>query len=129
LNRNLKTKDRGPERPLETQELMRRRIQRYILGNKEKVQVMEKYQKNMKVIDEAFNIVKETSGITDPEEIATTVIKSEEQNYSLFNYVNILTQEIDFLEENNKDLEEEIQSLTVHNDLAFNSYRANTSRD
>jgi hypothetical protein len=74
---------------------------------------MEKYQKNMKVIDEAFNIVKETSGITDPEEIATTVIKSEEQNYSLFNYVNILTQEIDFLEENNKDLEEEIKSLSV----------------
>jgi coiled-coil domain-containing protein 63/114 len=111
---------------------MRRRIQRYILGNKEKVQVMEKYQKNMKVIDEAFNIVKETSGITDPEEIATTVIKSEEQNYSLFNYVNILTQEIDFLEENNKDLEEEIQTLSVQKNIIINStgpIRAKTCPD
>lgn len=114
--------EKKAERPLETQELMRRRIQRYILGNKEKVSVMEKYQKNMKVIDEAFNIVKETSGITDPEEIATTVIKSEEQNYSLFNYVNILTQEIDFLEENNKDLEEEIQTLSVFKNYLFDPF-------
>lgn len=69
--------------------------------------------KNMKVIDEAFNIIKETSGITDIEEIMNTFIKSEEQNYSLFNYVNVLTQDIDFLEENNKDLAVEIDYLEV----------------
>lgn len=69
--------------------------------------------KNMKVIDEAFNIIKETSGITDIEEIMNTFIKSEEQNYSLFNYVNVLTQDIDFLEENNKDLAIEIDLLEV----------------
>jgi len=67
----------------------------------------------MKIIDEAFNIIKETSGITDIEEIMNTFIKSEEQNYSLFNYVNVLTQDIDFLEENNKDLEEEKKLLAV----------------
>lgn len=67
----------------------------------------------MKVIDEAFNIIKETSGITDIEEIMNTFIKSEEQNYSLFNYVNVLTQSIDFLEENNKDLALEIEMLDV----------------
>jgi hypothetical protein len=65
----------------------------------------------MKIIDEAFNIIKETSGITDIEEIMNTFIKSEEQNYSLFNYVNVLTQDIDFLEENNKDLEKEITDM------------------
>jgi len=70
--------------------------------------------KNMKVIDEAFNIIKETSGITDIEEIMNTFIKSEEQNYSLFNYVNVLTQDIDFLEENNKDLAIEIDFLEVN---------------
>ncbi len=67
----------------------------------------------MKVIDEAFNIIKETSGITDIEEIMNTFIKSEEQNYSLFNYVNVLTQDIDFLEENNKELAVEINYLEV----------------
>ena len=69
--------------------------------------------KNMKVIDEAFNIIKETSGISDIEEIMNTFIKSEEQNYSLFNYVNVLTQDIDFLEENNKDLQVETEILEV----------------
>ena len=69
--------------------------------------------KNMKIIDEAFKIIKETSGITDIEEIMNTFIKSEEQNYSLFNYVNVLTQDIDFLEENNKDLTAEIELLEV----------------
>ena len=82
-------------------------------NNKEKVKVVEQYMKNMKVIDEAFNIIKETSGITDIEEIMNTFIKSEEQNYSLFNYVNVLTQDIDFLEENNKDLSFEIDFLEV----------------
>lgn len=67
----------------------------------------------MKIIDEAFKIIKETSGITDIEEIMNTFIKSEEQNYSLFNYVNVLTQDIDFLEENNKDLTSEISLLEV----------------
>lgn len=38
----------------------------------------------------------------------TTFIKAEEQNYSLFNFVNLLTQEIDALEDNNKYLDEEI---------------------
>jgi len=65
----------------------------------------------MAVIDEAFRVIQENSGITDIEEIMNTFIKSEEQNYSLFNYVNVLTQELDFLEENNKDLEREIELL------------------
>jgi len=65
------------------------------------------------MIDEAFNIIKETSGITDIEEIMNTFIKSEEQNYSLFNYVNILTQQIDNFEESNRDLEEEIKQTEI----------------
>jgi len=99
------------ENLLDTQQILKRRLQRIILNNKEKVKVIEQYMKNMKVIDEAFNIIKETSGITDIEEIMNTFIKSEEQNYSLFNYVNVLTQDIDFLEENNKDLAIEIDLL------------------
>ena len=51
----------------------------------------------MRVIDEAFTQIKDASGITDIEEIMNTFIKSEEQNYSLYNYVDILSQEIDTL--------------------------------
>ena len=39
----------------------------------------------------------------------TTFIKAEEQNYSLYNYVNMLNSEIDMIEEQNKNIEAEIQ--------------------
>jgi len=40
--------------------------------------VIEVYNKNMKIIEDAFNQIKEVSGILDIEEIANTFIKSEE---------------------------------------------------
>ena len=69
----------------------------------------------MRIIDDAFSRMKEGSGIADIEEITNTFIKSEEQNYSLYNYVDILTQEIDNLEDGNKDLEEKIGIQEVIN--------------
>ena len=38
----------------------------------------------------------------------TTFIKAEDQNYSLYNYVNLLNQETDAIEEHNKQLDEDI---------------------
>ena len=78
------------------------------------MKVVEQYMRNMKIIEEAFKIIRETSGISDIDEVMNTFIKSEEQNYSLFNYVNLLTQDIDFLEENNKDLNQETKMLEVY---------------
>jgi hypothetical protein len=51
----------------------------------------------MKLIEEAFNDIKEKSGINTLEEITNTFIKSEEQNYSLYNYLDELNQSIDKL--------------------------------
>lgn len=51
------------------------------------------------MIEEAFKVIKEGSGITNIDEIVTTFIKAEEQNYALWNYVNQLGQECDLLEE------------------------------
>lgn len=39
----------------------------------------------------------------------TTFIKAEEQNISLFNYVNVLNSEIDLIDEQNKQIEAEIK--------------------
>lgn len=92
-----KTLKRTQERieQLDTQTILKRRLQKIILNNKEKVKVIDQYQRNMKIIDDAFSQIKEATGITDIEEIMNTFIKSEEQNYSLFNYVDLLTSEID----------------------------------
>ena len=42
------------------------------------------------MVHEAFQVIKEGSGITSIDEIVTSFIKAEEQNYALWNYVNQL---------------------------------------
>jgi len=39
----------------------------------------------------------------------TTFIKAEEQNYSLYNYVNTLNSEVDLIDETNKNIKAEIE--------------------
>eukprot|EP00331_Platyophrya_macrostoma_P031726 CAMPEP_0176458870 /NCGR_PEP_ID=MMETSP0127-20121128/32882_1 /TAXON_ID=938130 /ORGANISM="Platyophrya macrostoma, Strain WH" /LENGTH=324 /DNA_ID=CAMNT_0017849585 /DNA_START=403 /DNA_END=1377 /DNA_ORIENTATION=- len=90
---------------IDPQEGMKRRLQKIILNNREKVKVIDSYMKHIKVVDEAFNIIE------DIEEIMSTFIKSEEQNYSLYNYVNILTQSNDNFDEQNKNLQQELEDL------------------
>ena len=67
------------------------------------------YIRNVNIIEDAFAQIKQQTGISSTEEIVTTFIKAEEQNYSLYNYVNTLNSEIDMIEEQNKTIEAEIQ--------------------
>lgn len=97
-------KDQIEELITDTATVLKRRLTKIILNNKEKVRLIDTYQKNMKTIDEAFNTIKEATGLTDIEEIQDTFIKGEEQNYGLLTYVDVLGQEIDSLEESNKQL-------------------------
>lgn len=64
--------------------------------------------RNSKIIEDAFDQIREATGISSIEEIVTTFIKADEQNHSLYNYVNVLNQECDIMEEQNKSLEEAI---------------------
>jgi len=52
--------------------------------------LIDQYIKNVKVIQDAFDHIKEVTGISSTDEIVTSFVKSEEQNYSLYNYVNRL---------------------------------------
>ena len=70
---------------------------------------MDIYVRNVNIIEDAFAQIKQQTGISSIEEIVTTFIKAEDQNYSLYNYVNTLNTEIDLVEESNKSIEEEIQ--------------------
>ena len=72
---------------------------------------MDQYTRNVKVIDDAFYQIKEATGISNIEEIVTTFVKAEEQNHSLYNYVNMLNTETDALEESNKEIKEQIQRI------------------
>lgn len=63
----------------------------------------------MKIIEDAFEQIKEQTGIQSNDEIVTTFIKAEEQNYSLYNYVNTLNSDMDTIEEANKNIKAEIE--------------------
>ena len=59
----------------DTATVLKKRLTKIIYNNKEKVRLIDTYQKNMKTIDEAFNTIKEVTGLTDIEEIQDTFIK------------------------------------------------------
>ena len=48
---------------------MKRRLQKLITNNKEKIKLIDTYQRNMKIIDEAFNAISEATGVNDIDEI------------------------------------------------------------
>ena len=68
------------------------------------------YIRNVNIIEDAFQQIKQQTGISSTEEIVTTFIKAEEQNYSLYNYVNMLNSEIDLIEDQNQKIEAEIRN-------------------
>jgi hypothetical protein len=57
------------------------------------------YTRNVEVIVHAFSQIEKSTGVSSVEEIVTTFIKAEEQNYSLYNYVNMLNSDIDMVEQ------------------------------
>lgn len=90
-------------------ELLKRRLNKWLTNNKEKKDLMDMYVRNVKIIEDAFEQIKEQTGISSNEEIVTTFCKSEEQNNSLINYINNLNSDIDVIEEQNKHIEAEIK--------------------
>lgn len=91
--------------------ILKLRLSKIIATNKEKKRLMDQYFRNVKVIEDAFEQIKEATGITSIEEIVTSFVKAEEQNYTLFNFVNSLGSETDQLEESNKEIKAQIERI------------------
>jgi len=64
-------------------------------------------KQRVEIYEAAFEKIKSVTGITDIEELVKTFIASEDQNFSLFNYVNGQAHEIEKLEEEYATLEGE----------------------
>ena len=90
-------------------DVLKARLAKWKTNNKEKKHLLDKYIRNVKVLEDAFKQIKEQTGIASIDEIVTTFIKAEEQNHSLYNYVNILNSDIDTIEEQNRNISEEIK--------------------
>jgi len=54
------------------------RLAKIVATNREKKRLMDQYLRNVKVIEDAFEQIKEATGITAIEEIVTSFIKAEE---------------------------------------------------
>merc|ERR1719407_324333 len=59
--------------------------------------------------EEAFAKIQTATGITDIDELVTTFINAEDQNFALFNYVNELNGECEKLEEQIAEIKSEIE--------------------
>ena len=90
--------------------ILMNRLQKIKAVNKKKKMLIDQYVKNAQILEQVFSKIKEHSGISKLDEIVTTYIKAEEQNYSLYNYVNMLNQENDAYEDNNHQLDTEIET-------------------
>lgn len=84
---------------LEEELEMKKKIQKGTWGvAKEKVHVQVSIER-VQNFEEAFQKIKAATRIDDLEELVAAFIKKEDQNFSLFNYVNEQTNEIEKLEE------------------------------
>uniref|UniRef100_A0A7S3FZ83 ODAD1 central coiled coil region domain-containing protein n=1 Tax=Palpitomonas bilix TaxID=652834 RepID=A0A7S3FZ83_9EUKA len=59
--------------------------------------------------EEAFNRIQASTGIADIDELVTSFIEAEDKNFSLYNYVNEMNNEVEKLEEQNAELRVEIE--------------------
>lgn len=58
--------------------VLKLRVNKWTSNNKEKKTLMDMYIRNVKIIEDAFDQIKEATGISSTEEIVTTFIKAEE---------------------------------------------------
>mmetsp|Transcript_11347 Transcript_11347/g.17280 ORF Transcript_11347/g.17280 Transcript_11347/m.17280 type:complete len:531 (+) Transcript_11347:100-1692(+) len=66
-------------------------------------------QEKINSYEEALNKIQESTGIYDINEIVTRFLEAEEQNFSLFNYVNDINSEIERLEHSIADMRNQIE--------------------
>jgi coiled-coil domain-containing protein 63/114 len=98
-------------------QILKLRLAKIVATNKEKKRLMEQYLRNVKVIEDAFDQIKETTGIQSNDEIVTSFIKAEEQIYALINYVNTLGTETDQLEDQNREIQYQIERIRSRSNM------------
>lgn len=80
---------------------------------KENKQNIHHSMERVQSFEEAFAKIQKATAITDIDELVQTFTNAEDQNFSLFNYVNDLSNEIEKLEESCAKLKEETKKYQV----------------
>jgi hypothetical protein len=77
---------------------------------KEKKRQLDLYSKQVRLLGEAVEQIKEATGVPSIEEMTTTFIKSEDQQYSIGTYLNNLHAEVEVMEDSLRTLLVSIKS-------------------
>jgi len=100
----------GGDPQLDEEQKLRKRVTKGAWGiAKDKASIhlsMEKVQS----YEEAFAKIQKATKITDIDQLVQTFIHAEDQNFSLFNYANDLSSQIEKLEDQIQGIKEEIQN-------------------
>ena len=91
-----------PIEGIEISKILKRVLEKWSFNTREKKKQLDNYTKHIKIVEDAFKQIQQATGISSIEEIVTAFIKSQEQNYEIYTYMNNITSEIDTLEENLK---------------------------
>jgi hypothetical protein len=86
-----------PIEGIEVSRMLKKILEKWSHNTKEKKRNLDSYTKHIKVVEDAFKQIQQATGISSIEEIVTAFIKSQEQNYEIYTYMNNLTSEIDTL--------------------------------
>ena len=66
-------------------------------------------QENIHSYEDALQRIQEGTGVYDINELVTRFLEAEEQNFSLFNYVNDINTEIERLEHSIADMRNQVE--------------------
>ena len=85
-------------------------------------------QEKIHSYENAIRRIQETTGINDINEIVTQFLEAEEQNFSLFNYVNDINSDIERLEHSISDMRNQIEKFRGQG-MSTDTQRKKTLRD
>jgi chromosome segregation ATPase len=120
---NVQTSTVSEERPGEHNNA----INAWGVGNKDKAMVPLSQEK-IHSYEEMLLKIQESTGITDIQEIINKFLEAEEQNFSLFNYVNDINSEIERLEHSISNMRSQIEKYRGQG-MSTDTQRKKTIRD
>lgn len=99
----------------EEESKLRRKVSKGAKGISEDKAAIHASMGKVQEYEEAFAKIQKATRISDIDELVQTFLSAEDQNFSLFNYVNDLAHEIEHVEESIQELKKEIQKYQAAN--------------
>ena len=75
-------------------------------------QVLQHTEEKIRTYEDNFRQLREVSGLTSIDDITSAFVKNEEESFSIFNYIQAVNQDCDFILEQRSSLEQEMKAIS-----------------